>query len=306
MSVPAHSLRWFARPQVSAVGALLTLFALTGVLTLRYWHERQAANLSLEHSRQVLDTLDRLRTIIADLEAERRGYLLTFDPAYVKAYGVSDESVRRETQTLQALVANDPLQSLRAEHLALIVSAKLREIDDMLKTARTSGLAAMAMMRGMDEIHSQIDQMVDNERFLLVDRERRAEALEQRKTWLIAAAVVIVALFAGTALARREAKRRRKATEENVQLYSDLEARDKKIRRLFDPNIIGIIIWDIEGRIFEANDAFLRIVGYDREDHRDCFYSRPTPCAWTYADDPVEHAREMTLIGEAALCGHIG
>src|SRR6266403_159111 len=299
MSTPGHSLRWFARPLVLAVGALLTLFALTGVLALRYWHERQAANLSLEHSRQVLDKLDRLRTIIADLEAERRGYLLTFDPAYLKAYGVSDESVRRETQTLHALVANDPLQSLRAGHLALIVSAKLREIDDMLKTARASGLAALAMIRGMNEIHSQIDQMVDHERFLLVDRERRAEALEQRKTWLIAAAVVIVALFAGTALAlaRREAKRRRKATEENVQLYSDLEARDKKIRRLFDSNIIGIIIWDVEGRIFEANDAFLRIVGYDREDLASGHLNRTdlTPPEWR--DRDARTVAELTLVG---------
>jgi PAS domain S-box-containing protein len=282
-----------------AVGALLTLFALTGVLALRYWHERQAANLSLEHSRQVLDTLDRLRTIIADLEAERRGYSLTFDPAYLKAYGVSDESVRRETQTLQALVANDPLQSLRAGHLALIVSAKLREIDDMLKTARTSGLAALAMIRGMDEIHSQIDQMVDHDRFLLADRERRAEALEQRKTSLIAATVVIVALFAGTALAlaRREAKRRRKATEENVQLYSDLEARDKKIRRLFDSNIIGIIIWDVEGRIFEANDAFLQIVGYDREDLASGRLHRTdlTPPEWR--DRDARTVAELTLVG---------
>jgi PAS domain S-box-containing protein len=282
-----------------AVGALLTLFALTGVLALRYWHERQAANLSLEHSRQVLDKLDRLRTIIADLEAERRGYLLTFDPAYLKAYGVSDESVRRETQTLHALVANDPLQSLRAGHLALIVSAKLREIDDMLKTARASGVAALAMIRGMNEIHSQIDQMVDHERFLLVDRERRAEALEQRKTWLIAAAVVIIALFAGTALAlaRREAKRRRKATEENVQLYSDLEARDKKIRRLFDSNIIGIIIWDVEGRIFEANDAFLRIVGYDREDLASGRLNRTdlTPPEWR--DRDARTVAELTLVG---------
>ena len=36
------------------------------------------------------------------------------------------------------------------------------------------------MIRSMDEIRSQIDQMVDHERFLLADRERRAAALEQR------------------------------------------------------------------------------------------------------------------------------
>jgi PAS domain S-box-containing protein len=49
-------------------------------------------------------------------------------------------------------------------------------------------------------------------------------------------------------------------------LNKQLEEREAKIRRLVDANIIGILIWDLEGRILEANDAFLRIVGYDRDD----------------------------------------
>jgi len=53
---------------------------------------------------------------------------------------------------------------------------------------------------------------------------------------------------------------------ENSRLYRDVADREGKIRRLVDANIIGIIIADREGRILEANDAFLRIVGYDRED----------------------------------------
>jgi PAS domain S-box-containing protein len=53
---------------------------------------------------------------------------------------------------------------------------------------------------------------------------------------------------------------------ENTRLYSDLQERESKIRRLVDSNIVGIFIRDHEGRILEANDAFLRIVGYDRED----------------------------------------
>ena len=53
---------------------------------------------------------------------------------------------------------------------------------------------------------------------------------------------------------------------ENSRLYDDLADREGKIRRLVDANIIGIFIADREGRILEANDAFLRIVGYDRED----------------------------------------
>jgi PAS domain S-box-containing protein len=251
----------------------------------------------------VIDTLDRLRTIIADLEAERHGYLLTLDPAYLKAYGVSDESVRREVEALQALVANDPLQSFRAGHLVRIISAKLREIDDIVKTAaRVSGPAAQAMIRGMDDIRLQIDLLQDVERLRLVDREKRAAELEQRRTRLTIAAVLIVALLAGTALAlaRREAKRRRKATEENIQLHSDLQERDRRIRRLVDSNIIGVLIWDIPGRILEANDAFLRMVGYEREDLTAGRLHRATLTPPEWRDLDARNIAELQLTGTIA------
>ncbi|WP_024507975.1 PAS domain S-box protein [Bradyrhizobium sp. ARR65] len=53
---------------------------------------------------------------------------------------------------------------------------------------------------------------------------------------------------------------------QRAHLDRDLREREAKIRRLVDANIIGIFIWEVEGGILEANDAFLRIVGYDRED----------------------------------------
>ncbi|MGF6301395.1 PAS domain S-box-containing protein [Paraburkholderia sp. WC7.3d] len=53
---------------------------------------------------------------------------------------------------------------------------------------------------------------------------------------------------------------------ENAHLYRDLAEREAKIRRLVDANIIGIIVWNAGGDILEANDAFLRMVGYERAD----------------------------------------
>jgi PAS domain S-box-containing protein len=53
---------------------------------------------------------------------------------------------------------------------------------------------------------------------------------------------------------------------ENTRLYRDLEDREGKIRRLIDANIVGIFIWNLEGQIIEANDAFLTMVGYTRDD----------------------------------------
>lgn len=53
---------------------------------------------------------------------------------------------------------------------------------------------------------------------------------------------------------------------ETIHLYSDVKERETNIRRLVDANIIGIIIWKADGAITEANDAFLAMVGYDRDD----------------------------------------
>ncbi len=53
---------------------------------------------------------------------------------------------------------------------------------------------------------------------------------------------------------------------ENSRLYRDLEDREGKIRRLVDANILGIFIWSLEGAIVGANEAFLRMLQYGRDD----------------------------------------
>ena len=53
---------------------------------------------------------------------------------------------------------------------------------------------------------------------------------------------------------------------ENTRLYRDLTEREAKIRRLVDANIMGIFIWNLQGGIIEANEAFLHMVQYSRED----------------------------------------
>ncbi|TDG06587.1 GAF domain-containing protein [Paraburkholderia guartelaensis] len=69
---------------------------------------------------------------------------------------------------------------------------------------------------------------------------------------------------------------------ENAGLYRDLAEREAKIRRLVDANIVGILIGDVEGRILEANDAFLRMLGYDRDDLRlgNLSWRDLTPTEW--------------------------
>jgi PAS domain S-box-containing protein len=54
-----------------------------------------------------------------------------------------------------------------------------------------------------------------------------------------------------------------------------------------DANIVGIFIWDYDGRILEANDAFLRMVGHDREDLASgrIWWTDLTPPDWRERND---------------------
>jgi PAS domain S-box-containing protein len=56
---------------------------------------------------------------------------------------------------------------------------------------------------------------------------------------------------------------REKAEAEVRELARGLEA---KIRRLVEANVVGIVMWNLEGAITAANEAFLHMVQYARED----------------------------------------
>ena len=74
---------------------------------------------------------------------------------------------------------------------------------------------------------------------------------------------------------------------ENSRLYRDLAAREARIRRLVDANIIGIFIWDLRGSILDANDAFIRMLGYEREDlvAGRLRWTELTPAEWRAQDE---------------------
>ncbi len=87
---------------------------------------------------------------------------------------------------------------------------------------------------------------------------------------------------------------------ENARLYRDLAEREGRIRRLVDANIIGILIFDVAGRILDANDAFLRMVGYDREDIvAQCVrWTDMTPPEWRERD-------QQQLVPELLMTGSL-
>ncbi|WP_323047340.1 AAA family ATPase [Paraburkholderia sp.] len=84
---------------------------------------------------------------------------------------------------------------------------------------------------------------------------------------------------------------------ENAMLYAALREREARIRRLVDANIIGVFFGDLAGNATEANDAFLRIIGYTRQDllSGNINWAGMTPPEYRTAD--ARHVEELQRTG---------
>ena len=96
-------------------------------------------------------------------------------------------------------------------------------------------------------------------------------------------------------------------TLENAHLYRDLSEREAKIRHLVDANIIGIFTFQVPSNgpdagdpaFGEVNDAFLRMLGYDREEFTSRCRRRSelTPPEWQDRDKKtISTLREFGVV----------
>lgn len=94
---------------------------------------------------------------------------------------------------------------------------------------------------------------------------------------------------------------------ENARLYRDVANREAKIRRLVDANIIGTFIWKVTDKsieaddvaIVDANDAFLRMIGYEREDLAAGLLSK------NFLSPPEGRERDAKVVAEVAETGTV-
>jgi PAS domain S-box-containing protein len=132
---------------------------------------------------------------------------------------------------------------------------------DVYLFSRDGGTWVLLLDSSADASKRQRMQQKANDLSLQVaDLEREEEALYE----------------AQTILEQRVRERTVELADMNLQLRNELAERQRvevalresesRFRRLSDSNMIGIMFWDLKGRITEANDAFLEMLRYTRED----------------------------------------
>ncbi len=105
-----------------------------------------------------------------------------------------------------------------------------------------------------------IQQKANDLSLYVVEQQREGEVLQQAKDELEE-----LVERRTNALAKANFKLKLEL-EERLRIEEALRASESKFRRVAESNMIGIMFWDLNGTVTDANDAFLEMIGYSREE----------------------------------------
>jgi len=185
------------------------------------------------HTFEVITTAQSLRAALQDAERGQRGYLITGEEQYLKAYREGVDGAPAQLERLKSLTVRNAEQQARMPALTRTIDFKLVELQRVLDTYNQNGLAAAqkivrtnAGLDAMQNIESMLDGITATERELLAQRVNAA-ADEERKTErgaLSSGLIVFVLMIAGVALALSAFRRARDLERERLHTEQQLNA----------------------------------------------------------------------------------
>jgi PAS domain S-box-containing protein len=129
----------------------------------------------------------------------------------------------------------------------------------------------------------------------MIEKEERCLALDGRAMWFLTTKIPVRddrGTMVGIAGVSHDVTAR-KRTE------AALRESEERFRRVYESNMLGIHFWDASGEVTEANDAYLRMIGYSADDlaARRVRWRDLTPPEYAPVDD-----RALELLRTDGLC----
>lgn len=222
----------------------------------------------VEHTYQVMHSLETLPSYLKDAESSRRGFLLTKDRIYIEQYRQLLPQIRHEHERLVRLTLDNQYQQQKIEMLKQLISRKLKSLDDSIRLLEmepsNSSQQVLLTEEGkvlMDEIRKQIAEMNARERILL--QQRASDAKKSARQTKFAFALANIMAFALVALAsfiiHMDIVERRRY--ENA-----LRKSEYRMQSILDNSTAIIYIKNIEGRYLLVNHWFEKLFALKRED----------------------------------------
>jgi PAS domain S-box-containing protein len=286
-------MRWSAE-RVIAVGftVALTLLVVVGVVSFRNTRRLHNATVFEQHTRDVLDDLRDLSSLMKDVENGSRGYALTGDPKFLQPYRAALPRIRTILNKVSSEAGDEAMDKLMSE-LAPLVEETLRDTQSIIAT-RNSGpdqaklLPALLASRDiMDKVRELVGRMQMREFEMLQERVLDADDSQRQASFILQLGSTSGVVFLALAM---------------MVIFNDLRHRKRIEASLLEATSIqnailngagsGIIASDVNGIISSFNHAAESMLGYKAAE----VVGRVSPIIFS---DPLEvSARAQSLTRE--------
>ncbi len=217
------------------IGFILALIVLTTIGVLSYHSLSEFADTAqlVQHSHEVIETLETLDTRVADVEASARGFVLAGEGSYLDQYDTALSQVTQSLTDLRTLTV-DTARQHQVERIDRLCSDKLafsRQVIDIRKQ-KGFGPASELLLSGRalqltENLRNAINEMGSGAKKTLTQRSAAAQVRGRTAIRVL----IVGALFGFSMLyfvyyqLNREIKRRKRAEDEVRQFNQDLERR---------------------------------------------------------------------------------
>ena len=225
-------------------------------------------------STQVLDFIPRLERAAYEMQKEKRGFVLTGDPAFIESYKRATANFYTFQGHLSVLVADSPFQLAELERIRIglenwIVQCAVPDIEakraGKTPTAASVGQGEELMVgvrRAMDDFTKEQMEIYDV-RSAAAAHERILTASGIDLLCAVAAGLMIASSCYSFVICRRQFKK--------------VESADIRIRSVMDNILDGMVTVDESGAILSMNPAARRMFGYTENEFFGDAFARLIP-----------------------------
>jgi PAS domain S-box-containing protein len=234
--------------------ATLILLAMAGMF-FRDWVRYRRATAEADHTRGILDSVQRLFSTVQDAETGQRGYLLTGEEKYLEPYYLAIQLASGETAKLRSLLTRPQDRPEDLTRLRAVLDEKLLELHRTIELRRSQGsqaaLEVVLTGRGkhlMDQIRELCAGIQTREYSALIDGSREEKTYaRQTELVMITGSLILFAFLIAASVATNRAVL---ARDQSLG-----EARDAKdlLETILTSIGDAVIATDGEGRIVFSN-----------------------------------------------------
>ena len=283
-----------------AFGSAIFALLLVGAVSYRGMAVSDSSERWVRQSHQVLETLQDLRFAMESLQSNCRGFELTGNESFLRAYQLRSLRITQDQTMLRTLTADNPEQQRRLSILDSLARQEIERTQIAMDRRRSQGLEAAAeALRSVPgqpivgDFQTVIGEAQDEETGLLALRDADARRrVSQTKTYLTLG-IFLGLLMAAVAYLSMQRKNSARSLAEKAFRESE-----ERYRMLLDGvQDHAIFMLDPRGQIMSWNAGAERVQGYAPEE----IIGRNFSCLFPAED--IQHGRPEAVLAIAATSG---